>query len=93
MRQGAVILPKFDAPFDHPELAFIGTNNTLIGAHPVNPSSSNFIDFDVTDAVLNDLAAVVGGGPPLVEVPALDTLGLAALALFLALAGAFLLRR
>ncbi len=82
------------APFDNPELAFSGSGQTLIGSVSVSPSGAPIpIDFDVTAAVLNDLGPGGPTGPPVVEVPALDTLGLAALALLLGLAGAVFLRR
>ncbi len=81
------------APFDHPELAFSGANNTLIGTFPIVTDQIFPLDFDVTDAVNGDLGIAGPTGPPVVEVPVLGTPGILALALLLAGAGAFLLRR
>lgn len=94
---GATNLDIYDAedfenatPFDNPELAFTGSGQTLIGTVPVSTNTVIPIDFDVTNAVLNDLGPAA---PPVVEVPVLGTPGITALALLLALAGALLLRR
>jgi hypothetical protein len=81
------------APFDHPELAFSGTGNTLIGTFPVTTDKIMPLDFDVTDAVNADLGPGGPTGPPVVEVPTLGDWGLLALSGLLAVAGALLLRR
>lgn len=77
------------APFDNPELAFIGTN-PLIGTAPIAEGVVVPINFDVTDAVNADLG---GGSPSPLEIPTAGTVGLIGLALLLAAVGALLLRR
>jgi hypothetical protein len=98
---GGTNLDIFDAedfenatPFDNPELAFSGVNNSLIGTFPIVTDLIFPLDFDVTDAVNADLG-ITGGptGPPVVEVPTLGEWGLLALSGLLAVAGALLLRR
>lgn len=81
------------APFDNPELAFSGANNSLIGTFPIVTDLIFPLDFDVTAAVNADLGITGPVGPPVVEVPTLGEWGLAALALWIAGAGALLLRR
>lgn len=80
-------------PFDNPELAYSGVNNTLIGTFPIVTDLIMPLDFDVTAAVNNDLGIAGPTGPPVVEVPTLGTWGVMSLALLLAGAGAFFLRR
>lgn len=96
----AVNLDIFDAedfentmPFDHPELAFSGLNNSLIGTFPVVTDLIMPLNFDVTAAVNADLGPGGPTGPPVVEVPTLGEWGLLALSGLLAVAGALLLRR
>lgn len=80
-------------PFNNPELAFSGLNNSLIGTFPVVTDLIMPLDFDVTAAVNSDLGITGPVGPPVVEVPVLNAWGIAALALLLAGGGAILLRR
>lgn len=78
-----------DAPFDNPELAFLG-NNPLIGTIPVSTDAVIPISIDVSAAVIADIGAPL---PSVVEVPTLGAVGLAALVLLLAATGAVILRR
>ncbi len=50
-------------PFNNPELAFSGANNTLIGTFPMVTDLIMPLDFDVTAAVNNDLG-ITGPGLP-----------------------------
>jgi hypothetical protein len=80
------------APFDNPEAAFIG-NNTQIGTFSLPDSVATAFNIDVTAAVNND--AGPGGTPlaPAMELPALDSKALAAIALLLLGGGLLAMRR
>jgi hypothetical protein len=79
-------------PFSTPEAAYTG-NNTLIGSFSAPDATVTPFNIDVTNAVSND--AGPGGTPlaPAMELPALDSKALAAIALLLLGGGLLAMRR
>jgi hypothetical protein len=76
-------------PFDTPEAAFTG-NNTQIGTFSVPDGTPTPFNIDVTNAVNNDAGAPLA---PAMELPALDSKALAAIALLLLGGGLLAMRR